>query len=220
MTADLRRSNRRLPRRPYDLRHARVSLGLNARAPATEGARRPATAWTSCSRPTSVASTMTNERPTNGWTMRSPPSSQPAMIKSGVFSVRCRTLRRATLSRGPARAGRSMRAIRGPAGASRLSFNAGQALVAQGIEQRFPKPCAAGSNPAGGTVHTSQNTRLASRNTEQTSSARLPLDAAGSSHTPPVRGRAGAGSIRGHLCPITLSIFSNQVSSNPSRILE
>jgi hypothetical protein len=26
-----------------------------------------------------------------------------------------------------------------------------QALVAQGIEQRFPKPCAAGSNPAGGT---------------------------------------------------------------------
>ena len=27
----------------------------------------------------------------------------------------------------------------------------GFALVAQGIEQRFPKPCVAGSNPAGGT---------------------------------------------------------------------
>jgi hypothetical protein len=26
-----------------------------------------------------------------------------------------------------------------------------RALVAQGIEQRFPKPCVAGSNPAGGT---------------------------------------------------------------------
>ena len=26
------------------------------------------------------------------------------------------------------------------------------ALVAQGIEHRFPKPCVAGSNPAGGTV--------------------------------------------------------------------
>ncbi len=29
---------------------------------------------------------------------------------------------------------------------------AGAALVAQGKEQRFPKPCVAGSNPAGGTV--------------------------------------------------------------------
>ena len=27
------------------------------------------------------------------------------------------------------------------------------ASVAQGIEHRFPKPCVAGSNPAGGTVH-------------------------------------------------------------------
>ena len=26
-----------------------------------------------------------------------------------------------------------------------------EALVAQGIERRFPKPCVAGSNPAGGT---------------------------------------------------------------------
>ncbi len=29
-----------------------------------------------------------------------------------------------------------------------------QALVAQGIEQRFPKPCVAGSIPAGGTTIT------------------------------------------------------------------
>jgi hypothetical protein len=43
--------------------------------------------------------------------------------------------------------------------------------------------------------------------------------AAGSSHAPPV-GQGGAGSKRRHLCPITLSIFSNQVSSNPSKILE
>ncbi len=28
---------------------------------------------------------------------------------------------------------------------------ASNALVAQGIERRFPKPCVAGSNPAGGT---------------------------------------------------------------------
>src|SRR3954462_9140453 len=27
-----------------------------------------------------------------------------------------------------------------------------RALVAQGIERRFPKPCVAGSNPAGGTM--------------------------------------------------------------------
>ena len=27
------------------------------------------------------------------------------------------------------------------------------ALIAQGIEHRFPKPCVAGSNPAGGTIH-------------------------------------------------------------------
>jgi hypothetical protein len=32
-----------------------------------------------------------------------------------------------------------------------------RALVAQGIEQRFPKPCVAGSIPAGGTSTTSQN---------------------------------------------------------------
>jgi hypothetical protein len=31
------------------------------------------------------------------------------------------------------------------------------ALVAQGIEQRFPKPCVAGSIPAGGTQKISQN---------------------------------------------------------------
>ena len=32
------------------------------------------------------------------------------------------------------------------------SYDAVRALVAQGIEHRFPKPCVAGSNPAGGTV--------------------------------------------------------------------
>lgn len=32
-----------------------------------------------------------------------------------------------------------------------------RALVAQGIEQRFPKPCVAGSIPAGGTSKTSRN---------------------------------------------------------------
>ncbi len=32
------------------------------------------------------------------------------------------------------------------------TFRAGPALVAQGIEHRFPKPCVAGSNPAGGTA--------------------------------------------------------------------
>ncbi len=31
------------------------------------------------------------------------------------------------------------------------TFRAGPAPVAQGIERRFPKPCVAGSNPAGGT---------------------------------------------------------------------
>src|SRR5262245_48259430 len=39
----------------------------------------------------------------------------------------------------------------------RLGFIAGQALVAQGIEQRFPKPCAAGSNPAGGALTIIEN---------------------------------------------------------------
>jgi hypothetical protein len=32
------------------------------------------------------------------------------------------------------------------------------ALVAQGIEHRFPKPCVAGSNPAGGTTRTCSKT--------------------------------------------------------------
>ena len=32
------------------------------------------------------------------------------------------------------------------------TFRAGPAPVAQGIERRFPKPCVAGSNPAGGTA--------------------------------------------------------------------
>ena len=32
-----------------------------------------------------------------------------------------------------------------------------RALVAQGIEHRFPKPCVAGSNPAGGTLKISEN---------------------------------------------------------------
>src|SRR5688572_28378415 len=31
------------------------------------------------------------------------------------------------------------------------TFSPGPALVAQGIERRFPKPCVAGSSPAGGT---------------------------------------------------------------------
>jgi hypothetical protein len=36
------------------------------------------------------------------------------------------------------------------------------ALVAQGIEQRFPKPCVAGSNPAGGThIYLPKRIRLA-----------------------------------------------------------
>ena len=32
------------------------------------------------------------------------------------------------------------------------TFSASPALVAQGIEHRFPKPCVAGSNPAEGTM--------------------------------------------------------------------
>jgi hypothetical protein len=35
--------------------------------------------------------------------------------------------------------------------------NPRSALVAQGIEHRFPKPCVAGSNPAGGTPNTLKN---------------------------------------------------------------
>jgi hypothetical protein len=34
------------------------------------------------------------------------------------------------------------------------------ALIAQGIEHRFPKPCVAGSNPAGGTTSDLRNRRL------------------------------------------------------------
>ncbi len=42
-------------------------------------------------------------------------------------------------------------------GAARTGIMHARALVAQGIEQRFPKPCVAGSNPAGGTLMISQN---------------------------------------------------------------
>ena len=38
------------------------------------------------------------------------------------------------------------------------------ALVAQGIEHRFPKPCVAGSNPAGGTITHQEKPSLASTN--------------------------------------------------------
>src|SRR4029453_8498313 len=40
---------------------------------------------------------------------------------------------------------------------SRLDSPPSPALVAQWIEQRFPKPCVAGSIPAGGTTSTSGN---------------------------------------------------------------
>ena len=52
--------------RPYDLRHAGVSLWLNAGVPATEVARRAGTVLTSYSRSTPVASTATSRQPTNG----------------------------------------------------------------------------------------------------------------------------------------------------------
>src|SRR3954471_11297012 len=38
-------------------------------------------------------------------------------------------------------------------------FSASPALVAQGIEHRFPKPCVAGSNPAGGAFASRQTSR-------------------------------------------------------------
>jgi integrase len=49
-----------LARRPYDLRHAAISLWLNSGVPATEVARRAGTASRSCSRSTPTAWTATS----------------------------------------------------------------------------------------------------------------------------------------------------------------
>ncbi len=54
------------------------------------------------------------------------------------------------------------------------------ALIAQGIEHRFPKPCVAGSNPAGGTVRGWPILLLAA----QTSPGRLPPPNPGCLHSP------------------------------------
>src|SRR4051794_12864924 len=49
----------------------------------------------------------------------------------------------------------------GDCGGFSEGFQPCSALVAQGIERRFPKPCVAGSNPAGGTIVMSQDIGIA-----------------------------------------------------------
>jgi hypothetical protein len=68
-----------LARRPYDLRHAAVSLWLNAGVPATDVA--PATASPSCSRSTPTASTGRPGPPTSGSAM--PSADSATMLHDG-----------------------------------------------------------------------------------------------------------------------------------------
>ena len=129
-----------LARRPYDLRHAAASLWLNNSVPPRRSPGGSAMTWPSCSRSTPTASTDRKDRSMTG----SPPLSRPTTTMRHCPRRQPWTLR-------PSQT-RGLYAVQNQRGRLWTRQNRRSALVAQGIEHRFPKPCVAGSNPAGGTM--------------------------------------------------------------------
>ena len=107
----------------------------------------------------------------------SPPLSRPVKTVRHCPRRRPRTLR-SSRTYGPD-------ADQSQHGRLRIRKDRRSALVAQGIEHRFPKPCVAGSNPAGGTTTHQAKVGLTSTNIHQSGSCCLPASAAVRPHLPP-----------------------------------